>query len=112
MTKLEYRVVFTCKACGQTFLKEAVYRHHEQKHQHTHIDTWSLQPQDNQKLDFNDMPVGLNRELFKVFEKYGIGIGNKVIMCLWRNDQLNSAIRSVGREHELIERLKEWLEQR
>jgi hypothetical protein len=74
------------------------------------IDSWGLQGTEKQTYDINDMPVGLNRELFNVFEKYGVG--NKAIICLWKNGQLNSAIRPVGREHELVERLKEWLEQR
>ncbi len=26
---------------------------------------WSLQPQDNQKIDFNDLPAGLKQELFR-----------------------------------------------
>jgi hypothetical protein len=30
---------------------------------------WSYKPQGDQQRDFNDMPVGLNRELFKVFKK-------------------------------------------
>lgn len=52
------------------------------------------------------MPVGLNRELFKVFEKYSVG---KAIVCLWKNGQLDSAIRTVGRERELLDILKDWL---
>jgi hypothetical protein len=40
-------------------------------------------------------------------DKYGVS--NKAIICMWKNDQLMSAICSVGREHELVEKLKEWL---
>jgi hypothetical protein len=54
------------------------------------------------------MPDDLNRELYKVFEKYGID-NSKEIICLWRNGQLNCAMRPIGQEDELIDRLKEWI---
>ncbi|MGB6533153.1 MAG: hypothetical protein WBF33_34105 [Candidatus Nitrosopolaris sp.] len=53
------------------------------------------------------MPDGLNRELYKVFEKYGIK-DSKTIVCLWKNNQINCAMRSNGRERELIDRVKDW----
>jgi uncharacterized C2H2 Zn-finger protein len=63
-------MAFTCTTCGQTFLQESAYMRHIQKHQQTRIDSWGLQEEENQKqtYDISDMPVGLNRQLFKVFE--------------------------------------------
>jgi hypothetical protein len=98
--------MFKCPTCGQTFLQESAYTPHTQKHKQTSIDSWS---DEKQIYDISDMPVGLNRELFKVFEKYGIG--DRAIISLWKNGQLNSAVRSVTRERELMDILKEWLEQ-
>ncbi len=71
----------------------------------THIDSWGLQEQEDQKpgsetYDISDMPVGLNRQLFKTFEKFRVG--DKTILCVWKNGRLNSAIRPVVREHELM----------
>jgi hypothetical protein len=92
-------MAFTCPTCGQTFLQKKSYEHHASEHQQTHIDSWG-------QTDISDMPVGLNRELSKVFEKYSVG---KAIICLWKNAQLNSGIRPVGRELELVDILKDWL---
>jgi len=105
-------MAFTCPTCGQTFLQESAYTHHIQKHHQTRIDSWGVQEQENQKqtYDISDMPQGLNRELFNLFERYDIG-SSKTILCLWKNGQLNSAIRPVAREHELMDRLREWLEE-
>jgi hypothetical protein len=38
---------------------------------------------------------------------------NKLILCLWipKKAQLNSALRSMGRDQELVQRLTEWLEE-
>jgi len=94
-------MAFTCPKCGQTFLQRKSYEQHSREHQQTHIDSWG-------QTDISDMPVGLNRELFKVFEKCSVG---KAIICLWRNGKLNSAIRPVGRERELVNILKEWLDE-
>jgi hypothetical protein len=47
------------------------------------------------------MPDGLTRPNDE-FEKYGID-NNKEIICLWRNGQLNCAMRAIAQEHELIE---------
>lgn len=82
---------------------------HIQKHQQTRIDSWGLQEEENQKqaYDISDMPVGLNRQLFKVFEKFHVG--DKTIICLWKNSQLNSATRPVEQERELLDILNDWL---
>jgi hypothetical protein len=45
--------------------------------------------------------------LFKVFEKYGLE--EKVMLCLWHNGQLRTAIREPSRILELQDRLREWL---
>jgi hemerythrin len=96
-------MAFTCPTCGQTFLQKAAYKHHTEEHLQTHINMWQAQ---GDQTDISEMPVGLNRELFKVFEKYSV---DKAIICLWKNGQLNSATRPVGRERELVEILKDWL---
>ena len=56
---------------------------------------------------WSNIPDGLNRELYKVFEKYNLG--DKAMLCLWKNGQLDCAMREPSREHELQTRLKEWL---
>jgi hypothetical protein len=60
------------------------------------------------KTSISGIPDGLNRELYKVFEKYSLG--DKAMLCLWKNGQLNCALRISSRDHELQTRLKEWLE--
>ncbi|MGA8080489.1 MAG: hypothetical protein WB988_01395 [Candidatus Nitrosopolaris sp.] len=50
----------------------------------------------------------MNKELFKVFQKYNVG--DKAMLCLWRNAQLNCALREPSRQHEIENRLTEWLE--
>ncbi len=93
-------MVFTCPKCGQTLLQKKGYEQHSREHQQTHIDSWG-------QTDISDMPVGLNRESFKFnFERYSVG---KAIICLWKNGQLNSAIRPLERERELLDILKGWL---
>ena len=61
------------------------------------------------KASISDIPDGLNRELYKVFEKYNLG--DKAMLCLWKNAQLNCALREPAREYELQTRLKEWLQE-
>jgi hypothetical protein len=51
----------------------------------------------------------LNIDIYKAFEKHRID-GDKTIVVMWKNGQLNTAMRSSARKHELIDRLKEWLE--
>ena len=49
------------------------------------------------------------RSLYNVFEKYNLG--DKAMLCLWVNGQLNTAIRERPRILELQDRLKEWLQE-
>jgi hypothetical protein len=56
----------------------------------------------------NDMPDGLARDIFKVFEKYDIK-DSRVIICMWKRNQLSCAMRSIAQKRELIERVKDWL---
>jgi hypothetical protein len=99
-------MVHTCKDCGQKFLSRIEYNNHIERHLQTHLDKWSSA---EDKSTTDDIPDGLNRELFKVFERFPIDNG-KAILCLWKGSQLNVAMRSFGRQHELMDRLKEWLE--
>ena len=101
--------MFTCPKCGQTFLQKRGYEHHASEHQQTHIDTWSGEKGTKDISKAWDMPQGLKHKLFNLFERYDIG-SSKAILCLWKNGQLNIAIRPVEREHELMERLREWSE--
>ncbi|MGB8934944.1 MAG: hypothetical protein WCC17_07545 [Candidatus Nitrosopolaris sp.] len=55
-----------------------------------------------------NIPDGMKKELFKVFQKYNVG--DKAMLCLWRNAQLNCALREPSRQHEIENRLREWLE--
>jgi hypothetical protein len=45
----------------------------------------------------------------QVFEKYNLG--DKSMLCLWRNGYLSSALRERSREQELQTRLSEWLKE-
>jgi hypothetical protein len=45
----------------------------------------------------------------EVFEKYRLG--DRPMLCLWYNGQLNTAIRDPSRIFELKDRLKEWLQE-
>jgi hypothetical protein len=51
----------------------------------------------------------MSQDLFKIFEKYGLG--ERAMLCLWVNGQLNTAIRERSRILELQDRLKEWLQE-
>jgi hypothetical protein len=42
---------------------------------------------------------GMSQDLFKIFEKYRLG--ERAVLCLWVNDQLNTAIRERSRILEL-----------
>lgn len=91
--------MFTCKDCGLKFLSSSEFEHHKQTHYQTHLDkpdmiSWKA-------------PDGLNPALIKVFEKYRLG--DTVMLCLWHNGQLNTAIREPSRILELKDRLNEWL---
>jgi hypothetical protein len=54
-------------------------------------------------------PDSLNTDLFKVFQKYRLG--ERAMLCLWVNGQLNTAIREPSRILELQDRLKELLQE-
>jgi hypothetical protein len=51
----------------------------------------------------------MSQDLFKIFEKYGLG--ERAMLCLWLNGQLNTAIREPSRIVEEEDRLKEWLQE-
>jgi hypothetical protein len=98
-------MAFTCKDCNQKFLTSAEFKHHKQRHLQTHIDTWSG---DNKRDKISwKAPEGLNPALFKVFEQYRLG--DRAMLCLWRDGRLSTAIREPARILELQDRLKEWL---
>ena len=47
----------------------------------------------------------MNQDLLKIFEQYRLG--ERAMLCLWVNGQLNTAIRELSRFLELRDR-KEW----
>jgi hypothetical protein len=99
-------MVFTCKDCGIKFLSSSEFEHHQgQTHYQTHLDKWSGKPD---KTNWKS-PDGLNPALYKVFEKYRLG--DRAMLCLWYNGQLNTAIREPSRILELQDRLKKWLQE-
>jgi hypothetical protein len=100
-------MVSICKDRGQKFLSSPEYKRHQETHLQTGIDKWGS----NTKTDKVSWKAsdGLNTALYKVFERYNVG--NKAMLCLYRNGQLNTAIREDSRILELQDRLKEWLEQ-
>jgi hypothetical protein len=71
----------------------------------THLDKWSDKAE---KVSWK-VPDGFNPDLYKVSERYNLG--EKAMLCLWRNGQLNTAIREPSRILELQDRLREWLEE-
>jgi hypothetical protein len=102
-------MAYTCKECGQTYLSWEEFDKHVNKHLQKHLD--EFEPKIPEKKTpsqvFSNIPVGMNRELLKVFEKYNLA--NKSMLCLWRNGYLSCALRDRSREQELQTRLKEWL---
>ena len=99
-------MVSICKDCGKEFLSSSEYKRHQETHLQPRIDKWGS----NSKKDTVSWkaPDGLNTA-YKVFERYSVG--NKAMLCLYRNGQLNTAIREDSKILELQDRLKEWLEQ-
>jgi len=71
----------------------------------THIDIWAS----NSKQDTNDIPNGLMPHLLKVFER--CKLDGKRLICLLdsKNGQVNAAMADIARQHQLQDRLKEWL---
>jgi len=57
----------------------------------------------------SNIPEGMNKELLKVFEKYRLG--DKSMLCLWRDGYLSCALRERSREQELQARLIDWLKE-
>ena len=100
-------MVYICKACGQEFLSSSEYKRHQQTHLQTHLDKWSS----NTKPDKASWkpPEDMTQDLLKIFERYRLG--ERAMLCLWYNGQLNTAIRERSRILELQDRLKEWLQE-
>ncbi|MFZ0514224.1 MAG: hypothetical protein WAM14_21645 [Candidatus Nitrosopolaris sp.] len=67
-----------------------------------HLDKWSDKAD---KVSWKT-PDGLNPDLYKVFER--CNLGEKAMLCLWRNGQLNTAIRQSSHIMELQHRLREY----
>jgi hypothetical protein len=100
-------MVSICKNCGQEFLSSSEYKRHQQTHLQTHIDSWSSNIEQD-KASWKP-PEGMNQNLFKIFEK--CRLGERAMLCLWVNGQLNTAIRERSRIFELQDTLKEWLQE-
>ena len=98
-------MVSKCQDCGREFLSSSEYRRHQQTHLQAHLDKWS----NKEEPKSYPPPQGLNIALYKVFEKYRMG--DKSILCLWHNGQVNTAISEPSRKLELQDRLKEWLQE-
>lgn len=103
---------YTCKECGQTFLSWKEFDNHVNRHLQKHLDEFT--PKFPEKKTpwqaFSNIPEGMNRDLFKIFEKYNLRLGDKSVLCLWCNGQLNCALHEHSREQELKSNLTEWLE--
>ena len=100
-------MVSICKDCGQEFLSSSEYERHQKTHLQTHLDKWSSNIKPD-KVSWKP-PEGMNQDLFKIFEKYRLG--ERAMLCLWVNGQLNTAIRERSRILELQDGLKEWLQE-
>jgi hypothetical protein len=102
--------VHKCKECGQTFLSQKAFDVHVDKHLQKHLDEFAPKiPEKKTPWEAFSNIEGMNRDLLKVFEKYNLG--DKSVLCLWRNGQLNCALRERSREHELKSNLAKWLEE-
>jgi len=97
-------MVSVCKDCGQEFLSLSEYKRHQQTHLQTHIDKWSSKSKSD-KISWKP-PEGMSQDLLKKFEKYILG--ERAMLCLWVNGQLDTAIRERSRILELQDGLKEW----
>jgi hypothetical protein len=100
-------MVLTCKDCGLEFLSSSEYKRHQKTYLQTHLDKWSSNIKQD-KISWKP-PEGMSQDLFKIFEKYRLG--DRAMLCLWVNGQLNTAIREPSRIFELQDRLKEWLQE-
>jgi hypothetical protein len=103
--------VHKCKECGQTYLSWKEFDTHVNRHLQKHLDEYAPKiPEKKTPWEsFSNIPEGMNRDLLKVFEKYRLG--NKSMLCLWRNGYLSCALRERSREQELQARLSEWLKE-
>ena len=101
----------TCKECGQTFLSLKEFGVHVNRHLQKHLDEFTpkLPEKKTPWESFRSIPDGMNKALIKVFEKYNLG--DKSMLCLWRNGYLSCALREKSREQELQTRLSEWLKE-
>ena len=102
----------TCKEC-QEFLSPKEFENHMNKHRQRYLDDFAL-PSKMPEMKtpwaaFSNIPEGMNRDLLKLFEKYRLG--DKSVLCLWRNGYLSTALRDKSLELELQTRLKEWLQE-
>jgi hypothetical protein len=95
------------KIAGRNSSPHRSNKRHQQTHLHTHLDKWSSDSKPH-KLSWKP-PEGMNQDLLKIFEKYRLG--ERAMLCLWVNGQLNTAIREPSRIIELQDNLKEWLQE-
>ena len=91
-----------CKDWGQKFLSSFEHKRHQEIHLQTHIDKWSSTSKPD-KVRWK-APEGLNPELYRAFEKYRLG--DRAMLCLWYNGQLNTAILEPSRILELQDNLR------
>ena len=77
--------------CGQTFLGWEEFDVHVNRHLQKHLDEYTPKMEARWEA-FSNIHEGMNRDLFKVFEKYNSRLGGKVVLCLWQNGQLNCAL--------------------
>jgi len=85
-----------CKECGLTFLSGKEFDAHINHHLQKHLDEYAPKiPKKTPWEMFSNIPEGMNSDLLKVFEKYNLG--DKSMLCLWRNGYLSSALRELSR---------------
>jgi hypothetical protein len=99
------------KECGQTYLSRNEFDAHVNRHLQKHLDEYTPNIPEKKTLweSFSNIPEGMNKALLKVFERYNLG--DKSMLCLWRNGYLSCALRDRSREQELQTRLSEWLKE-
>lgn len=97
-----------CRECGQKFLGWKEFDRHVTGHLQTHLNSFRPKTPDSKTPweAFSDIPE--QRNLLKVLEKYRLG--DKSMLCLWRNGYLSCALRERAREQELQSRLTKWLQ--